>query len=145
MSVVFIMASYTDRHKILRGLSKGVDGTAHTGRPVVEDMGVNHIGLLGPAAVMALAQGFPQLIEEFRFGGSRGIGRVTQPAFPEGVWSRWVETIFSGALVPVIPLPQNQFETFGKNLRSRAADQRIRWKTGGTPSSSGAFVNHFKV
>ena len=55
MNSVFIMASYTDRHKILRHLSKGVDGTAHTGRPAVEDMSVNHIGLLGPAAVMARA------------------------------------------------------------------------------------------
>ena len=35
-------AFYTDRHKILRSLSKGIDGTAHTGRPAVEDMGVNH-------------------------------------------------------------------------------------------------------
>jgi hypothetical protein len=35
-------AFYTDRHKILRSLSKGVDGTAYAGRPVVEDMGVNH-------------------------------------------------------------------------------------------------------
>jgi hypothetical protein len=70
---------------------------------------------------------------------------VAQPAFPEGVLSLWVETIFSDAFVPVIPLPQNQFETFWKNLRSRAADQRIRWKTDGSQSPSGAFVNHFEV
>ena len=84
MSVVFIMASYTDRHKMLRRLSKGVDGTAHTGRPVVEDMGVNHIDLLGPVAVMALALVFLELIEEFRFGGSRGIGRGDATRLPGG-------------------------------------------------------------
>ena len=82
MNSVFIMASYTDRHKILRRLSKGVDGTAYPGRPAVEDMGVNHIDLLGPAAVMARAQGFPQLIEEFRFGGSWGIGRGDATRLP---------------------------------------------------------------
>jgi hypothetical protein len=78
-------------------------------------------------------------------GGAGELAGVTQPAFPEVVWSRWVETIFSDAFVPVIPLPQNQFETFGKNLRSRAADQRIRRKTDGNQSPSGVFVNHFKV
>ena len=51
MTVVFIMAFYADRHKNLRSLSKRVDGTAYTGRPAVEDMGVNYIGLLLPAAV----------------------------------------------------------------------------------------------
>jgi hypothetical protein len=56
-----------------------------------------------------------------------------------------VETIFSDAFVPVIPLPQNQFETFWKNLRSRAADQRIRRKTECSQSPSYAFVNHFEV
>jgi len=71
MSVVFIMASYTDRHKTIRNLSKPVDGTAYTGRLAVEDMGVNHMGLLGPAAVTARADGFPELIEGFRFGESR--------------------------------------------------------------------------
>jgi hypothetical protein len=78
-------------------------------------------------------------------GGGGELAGVTQPAFPEGVSSRWVETIFSGALVPVIPLPQNQFETFGKNLRSRAADGKIRRKLDGNQSPSGAFVNHFEV
>ena len=70
-----------DRHKILLILSKRIDGTAYTGRPTVEDMGVNHrcfhvmaIGLLGPTAVMARAQGFPELIEELRFGRRRCIG-----------------------------------------------------------------------
>jgi len=84
MYSVFIMASYTDRHKILRSLSKGVDGTAYAGRPAVEEMGVNHIDLLGPAAVMARAQGFPQLIEEFRFGASRRIGRGEATRLPGG-------------------------------------------------------------
>ena len=70
---------------------------------------------------------------------------VAQPAFPKGVCSRWVETIVSDAFVPVIPLPQNQFETFWKNLRSRAADQRIRRKSDGSQPPSCAFVNHFKV
>ncbi len=63
-----------DRHKILLILSKRIYRTAHAGRPTVENMGANHIGLLGPAAVMARAQGFPKLIEEFRFGRCRGIG-----------------------------------------------------------------------
>ena len=31
-----------DRHKILLILSKRIYRTAHTGRPAVEDMGVNH-------------------------------------------------------------------------------------------------------
>jgi len=73
-----------DRHKTLQSLSKGVDGIAYAGRPAVEDMGVNHIGLLGPAAVMARAQGFPELIEEFRSGGSRGIGRGDATRLPGG-------------------------------------------------------------
>ena len=68
-------AFYADRHKILRSLSKRIDGTAYTGRPAVEDMGVNHIGLLGLAAVMARAQGFSELIEKFRFVWRRGICR----------------------------------------------------------------------
>ena len=42
MTIVFITAFYTNRHKILRSLSKRADGTAYTGRPAVEDMGVNH-------------------------------------------------------------------------------------------------------
>ena len=78
-----------DRHKILLILSKRIDGTAYTGRPTVEDMGVNHrcfhvmaIGLLGPAAIMSRAQGFPELIEEFRFRGSRGIGRGDATRIP---------------------------------------------------------------
>jgi hypothetical protein len=58
----------------------------------------------------------------FGFGVAGEAAGVAQPAFPEGVRSRWVETIFSDAFVSVIPLPQNPFETFGKNLRSRAAD-----------------------
>ena len=78
------MASYTDRHKILRGLSKGVDGTVHTGRSRVEDMGVNYIDLFGPAAVMAHAQGFPELIEAFRFGVNRGISRGGATRLPGG-------------------------------------------------------------
>ena len=73
-----------DRHKILLILSKRIYRTAHTGRPAVEDMGVNHTGLLGPAAVMARAQGFPELIEEFRFGGSWGIGRGDATRLPGG-------------------------------------------------------------
>jgi len=84
MYSVFIMATYTDRHKILRSLSKDVNGTAYTRQPAVEDMGVNLIGLLGPAAVMARAQSFPELIEEFRFGGSRGIGRGGATRLPGG-------------------------------------------------------------
>jgi hypothetical protein len=42
MYIVFIMASYMDRHKILLILSKRIYRTAYTGRPAVENMGVNH-------------------------------------------------------------------------------------------------------
>ena len=71
-----------DRHKILLILSKRIYRTAHTGWPAVEDMGVNHIDLLGPVAVMARALVFLELIEEFRFGGSWGIGRGDATRFP---------------------------------------------------------------
>ena len=63
------MASYTDRHKILRSLSKGIDGTAHTGRPAVENMGIDHRSLdvilaqeflYGPDIVTALDQVRPE-------------------------------------------------------------------------------------
>jgi hypothetical protein len=59
----FIKAFNTDRHKILLSLSKHVDGTAYRGRPTVEDMGANHIGLLGPLSVMASA-GIPAIDRE---------------------------------------------------------------------------------
>ena len=42
MYIIFIMASYMDRHKILLILSKRIYRTADTGRPAVENMGVNH-------------------------------------------------------------------------------------------------------
>ena len=62
-------------YKTLRNLSKSVAGTVYTGRSMVEDMGVNHTGLLGPVAVMARAEGFPESIEEFGFQEILSIGR----------------------------------------------------------------------
>jgi hypothetical protein len=39
-------------------------------------------GLLGPAAIMSRAQGFPQLIEEFRLWANRSIGWKDAVRFP---------------------------------------------------------------
>ncbi|MDP2840531.1 MAG: hypothetical protein Q8O11_10800, partial [Syntrophales bacterium] len=50
-------------------------------------------------------------------GTGQSTGR-TSPAFLEEV-VRSVGAIFSGSLVPVIPLLQNPFETLGRNLRTR--------------------------
>ena len=115
-------AFYADRHKIHRRLSKRVDGTAYTGHPTVKDIGINHIGLLSPAAVMARAQGFRELIEEFRFGRRRGIGGKDATRLPGRIgpisgydFQRHFCSGHSSA--------PKTFETYGRNLRTYDAHQ----------------------
>jgi|WetSurMetagenome_2_1015567.scaffolds.fasta_scaffold154944_1 hypothetical protein len=60
--------------------------------------------------------GLREWLRRFGLGRAGKSAGMMQPTFPEGIRSRWMEMIFSNAFVPVIPLPQNQFETFGENL-----------------------------
>jgi hypothetical protein len=104
-----------DRHKILLILSKRIYRTAHAGRHAVEDMGVNHTGPLGPAAVMARAQGFLELIEEFRFMWRRMICRKDITHVPSrGDPMRWYD--FQRHFCSGHSSAPKTFETYGRNL-----------------------------
>ena len=115
MSHRFTKVFYTDRHKILRSLSKRVDGAVYTGWPAVEDMGVNHKGLLGPAAVMARAQCFAESIEEFRFVWRRRICRkeITRVPCRGGPMSGYD---FQRRFCSGHSSAPKTFETYGRNL-----------------------------
>ena len=77
------------------------------------------IGLLGPSTIMSRAHGFAELIEEFLFCGAGGSLGVTLVSFLVSI-GRWVRTIFSGVLVPVIPLLQNHL-----NLKKEPANRCV--------------------
>ena len=117
MAIVFIMASYMDRHKILLILSKHIDWAAYTGRPAVEEMGVNRISLLGPITVMARAQGFQELIGKFLFVWYRGISRkdITRVSCRGGPMG---EYDFQRRFCSGHSSAPKTFETYGSNLKT---------------------------
>jgi len=117
MIVVFIMVFYMDRHKNLWSLSKRVDGTVYTGRSEVEDMSVNHIGQLVPVAVMARAQGFPELIEIFLFVRCWGICRKDITRLPYR-GSPMGEYDFQRRSCSGHSTALKTFETYGRNLKN---------------------------
>jgi hypothetical protein len=85
-------------------------------------MGVKYIGLLGPTAVMARAQRFPELIEQLRFGRRQYIGMKDATRIPgrSGLMSGYD---FQRRSCSGHSSASKTFETYGRNLGTCDAKQ----------------------